>query len=128
MSSGRIRQFLVSLFSISCAAVLLVALSLPGCARQFTREHFDQIKPGVDERRDVREILGKPKTAMDDVWYYEDFGHKQHAQVFFDEDGRVISKEWMDAKTGEWEGENPDFDQPQKPEPRQRKAKVSGER
>lgn len=90
-------------FLAACCVLLVVA----GCAQKFTRARFDMIQPGVDEREDVKEILGKPEAILADVWYYEDLNHHKAAQIFFADDGRVLGKEWMDADTGEWDGKNP---------------------
>ncbi len=107
---------------------LLVGLAglatLGGCQRQFTRERFDMIKAGVDDRTDVEHILGKPEFRAQDVWYYEDQDRHIHAQIFFDETGRVLTKEWMDARTGEWEGRSPFTDPPPAGEARERRTKT----
>jgi len=102
----------------------LAACLLTGCAQKFTRERFDMIQAGVDDQEDVREILGKPSKTMTDLWYYEDLDRHLHAQIFFADDGRVLSKEWMDAHTGEWEGKHPQADEPPKGEVRERRTKT----
>ncbi|MBL8877970.1 MAG: outer membrane protein assembly factor BamE [Phycisphaerales bacterium] len=79
-----------------------------GCAQKFTRQHFDMIEVGFDDRESVEKLLGKPRTDATGEWYYVDDEQSQHARVFFDGDGRVRGKEWMNADTGEWQGENPD--------------------
>jgi len=91
---------------------LLSLLAAAGCERKFTRARFDTIQPGVSDRFDVEQTLGKPKAKLADVWYYEDLDRHLHAQVFFDNDGRVLGKEWMDARSGEWEGRSPHADEP----------------
>ena len=93
-------------------ALMAAVLALTGCESKFNRHNFRMIQPGVDDRTDVRQILGEPESAMGDVWFYDHLDHHYSAQIFFDGDGRVVSKEWMDANTGEWEGENPWADQP----------------
>jgi hypothetical protein len=82
-------------------------VGLVGCESKFNHHRFEMIRVGVDERIDVREILGDPDGDMGDVWMYDDLDRHYSAQVFFDDDGRVLSKEWMDADTGEWTGRNP---------------------
>jgi outer membrane protein assembly factor BamE (lipoprotein component of BamABCDE complex) len=109
---------------VGCLLAGLFAVALGGCTRHFTRERFESIKAGADDREDVRQILGKPTAVADDVWYYEDLDRHLHAQIFFDDDGRVLSKEWMNAGTGEWEGQSPEADEPPKGEVRERHTKV----
>ncbi len=93
---------------------------LAGCARPFTREHFEMLQVGVDDREDVRYVLGKPTADLQDQWFYDDLKRHYSAVVFFDPDGRVQAKEWMNAKTGEWEGRNPNADEPPPGEVRER--------
>jgi hypothetical protein len=112
--------------SFGLFVLALLALGLTGCERQFTRERFEMIRDGCDEREDVRQILGKPKFTADDVWYYEDLKRHQHAQIFFTADGRVLSKEWMSAQPGgEWQGRSPYADEPPKGEVRERHTKTT---
>lgn len=85
---------------------------LTGCERRFTRSRFEMIRVGVDDRADVRTILGKPVGDLDQQWFYDDTKRHYSAIIYFDEHGRVSSKQWMNAKTGEWIGRNPDADEP----------------
>jgi len=102
-----------------------IVLVLAGCQRQFTYDRFQTIREGCDCREDVRQILGKPKFTSDDVWYYEDLDRHEHAQIFFAEDGRVLSKEWMSAQPGGvWEGQSPYADQPPAGEVRERHTRT----
>ena len=110
-----------SLHPLLLAATLIL---LAGCESKFNRQNFAMIRIGMDNREDVRQILGEPDADMDDVWMYDDLDHHHSAQIFFDEDGRVLNKEWMDAETGKWEGENPWADQPAKGEVRERHTKT----
>lgn len=79
-----------------------------GCAEKFTRDRFDMITTGVDDQEDVQRILGEPQQQTATQWYYEDLDDNVHARIFFDDAGRVRGKEWMDARTGEWDGRHPD--------------------
>ena len=100
--------------------VLVAAcVCLAGCESKFNHRNFQMIQPGVDDRTDVRYILGDPSSEMSDVWIYDDLDSHQSAQIFFDDDGRVLNKGWMDAKTGDWEGENPWADEPAEGEVRE---------
>jgi outer membrane protein assembly factor BamE (lipoprotein component of BamABCDE complex) len=105
-------------------AVTAALLALTGCESKFNHRNFQMIRPGADDRADVRHILGDPVSDMGDVWLYDDLDHHHSAQIFFDEDGRVLNKEWMDAKTGDWEGENPWTDRPAQPEVRERETRI----
>jgi hypothetical protein len=110
-----------------CVELLLgcgMLLVLAGCAQKFTRERFDMIQPGVDEREDVTQILGKPEAVLADIWYYGDLNRHTAAQIFFADDGRVLGKEWMDADTGEWDGNNPHADAPPQGEVRERRTRT----
>jgi hypothetical protein len=97
-------------------ATILVACSslvgLCGCQRQFTREHFELIRVGSDAREDVRHMLGKPTADLDDQWLYDDLDQHCTAVIYYDDDGRVLGKQWMDSRTGEWEGRNPHANEP----------------
>jgi hypothetical protein len=106
--------------------LLLLPLLLPliGCEQKFSRARFQMIQPGVDNREDVEQMLGKPEARLADVWYYEDVDRNLHAQIFFDDEGRVLSKEWMDAHTGEWEGRSPYTDAPPDGEVRERSTRT----
>ncbi|MBU0639825.1 MAG: hypothetical protein KKB50_13235 [Planctomycetes bacterium] len=107
------------------AAVLLAIVGVAsGCARKFTHDRFLMIQEAVDDRHDVRQILGSAEFEATDEWYYEDIERHIAARVFFDADGRVRGKEWMDAKTGTWEGRHPDTDQPAQGEVRETHTKT----
>ena len=96
---------------------------LAGCAQnKFTPERWEMVKEIVDTKEDVEQILGKPETRMDDMWYYQDLDKHYTAQIHFDGEGRVISKEWQDANTGEWKGRNPNADPPPGGEERERRT------
>lgn len=112
-----------SALCLALAAVVCFA-ALAGCGRKFTRERFEMIKAGVDDREDTRHILGPPAKQMQDLWYYEDLDRGQHAQIWFDEEGRVLAKEWIDTSTGEWEGRSPHAAEPPAGEVRERRVKT----
>lgn len=89
--------------------LLVAAVLIGGCGRQFTRARFDMIQVGVDNREDVSRILGRPTTTFSnsDQWFFENQKKHYSALVHFNSEGRVAGKEWMDARTGEWSGQNP---------------------
>ncbi len=106
-----------------CAAPL-VLLALTGCEHKFTRERFEMIQVDVDDREDVRQILGRPTRELDDEWLYDDLDRHYSAVIYFDDNGRVRGKEWMDARTGEWSGRNPNANPPPQGEVRERRTKT----
>jgi hypothetical protein len=70
------------------------------------------VREGVDSREDVRHILGKPTSDLDDQWFYDDLDRHYSAVIFYDAAGKVHGKEWMNARTGEWSGNNPNATPP----------------
>ena len=98
---------------------------LAGCARQFTRDRFDMLEKSVDTREDVRRILGKPTSDLGDQWFYDDLDRHYSARIHFGEDGRVSGKEWIDEKSGTWEGRDPNADEPPTGEVRERHRKTT---
>jgi hypothetical protein len=102
---------------------LLVLLG--GCQRKFTKDRYEMIQINVDTREDVRHILGKPTSDLSDQWFYDNLDRHYSAVIFFDEEGRVRGKEWMDAATGKWEGRNPEAAEPPPGEVRERQKKTT---
>ena len=108
----------------TAVGLLALCAGLLGCASKFTRAHYDMIKEGVDDRFHVRQVIGDPnETIADREWYYQhDDGYA--ARIHFDENGRVIGKEWMDARTGEWSGHNPHGNPPPGGEVREQRTRT----
>lgn len=103
--------------------VLIPAAIAPlgGCAPQpFTRDRFEMVRDDVDTRDDVLQLLGKPRKDLGDQWVYDDLKRHRTAIIYFSADGHVVRKEWMNAKTGEWEGASPHTDPPPAGEVRER--------
>lgn len=96
------------------AGVVLGGTLAAGCSSraEFCRTGYDMIRPGADDRYDVVAIIGRPEFDACEEWYYEDPADRYAARIFFDTRGRVRGKQWLDAQTGEWEGENPDLARP----------------
>jgi outer membrane protein assembly factor BamE (lipoprotein component of BamABCDE complex) len=104
-----------------CLFAGLGALALStGCHRPFTRDNYDMITVGADDRADVRHILGKPTADLQDQWLYDDLDRHYTAIIHFDDAGKVRAKEWMDSRTGQWEGQNPNANPPPTGEVRER--------
>lgn len=108
----------LAVLAVTAAAALLV-----GCEQKFTRERFNMIEPQVDEKYDVEKILGEPEFKVDGEWYYENQDEHYAARIFF-EGETVRAKEWMDARTGEWEGRHPDSDAPPEGEPSESRTRT----
>ena len=112
-----------------CALGLLAAGSvlviLTGCQRPFTKDRFDLITVGVDDRTDVRQMVGEPTADLSDQWFYDDLKRHYSAVIFFDEDGKVIGKRWCDAVTGQIEGRNPHANEPPSGEVREQHKKTT---
>lgn len=105
--------------------VVGLVLLLTGCQRKFTRDRYEMLQVGVDTREDVRHVLGKPTSDLDDQWFYDDLDRHYSAVIYFDESGRLKGKEWIDAATGEWEGRNPHASEPPRGEVRERRKKTT---
>lgn len=91
----------LSLFTLVAVSTLLV-----GCQQKFTRDRFEMIKADVDQKYDVEQILGEPEFRVPGEWYYENQEDHYAARIFFEGD-TVVGKEWMDARSGEWDGSHP---------------------
>lgn len=80
---------------------LLAAAMLPilgGCQRKFTHERFhDMVLRGQSKER-VKSILGEPDTDFGNVWVWVqgDKDNLVRGRIVFDEDGRVLDKQWTD--------------------------------
>jgi len=85
---------------------------LVGCAEnKLTRHNYDMIKEGQSTRSEVRHTLGvKHLAERGDQWEYEDLDRHLSVVFYFDNNGVVRRKEWIDAGTGEWEGAAPHID------------------
>ncbi len=99
--------------------LLPTILLLVGCQNKMTRENFQMIRVGVDQKEDVFQILGPPDADFDDQWLYDDVDRFKSAIIYFDEAGQVAGKEWMDAEAGTFEGRNPNTNEPPEGEVRE---------
>lgn len=111
------------------ALKLLIGLAalavLAGCASKFNRKNFNLIEPGISDKDDVRRTLGDPTTTgLGDEWIYDDLDEHHTAIIYFDPQGRVTNKEWMDSVTGEWEGQSPHTNPPPEGEVRSRETRT----
>lgn len=83
-----------------CVAAVVVMSLTTGCAEKFTRDRWDLIKVGVSDGVDVEAAIGEPQQKpFKDLWWY--YKGDLSAKVYFDEEGRVKAKKWLDEETGE---------------------------
>lgn len=80
---------------------ILALVALTGCDK-LTRNHFELIQQGVDDKEDVERTLGRPDHVMGQAWHYERVDQHLNVQIDFDEQGVVSRKQWIDANTGDW--------------------------
>ncbi|GMU80477.1 MAG: hypothetical protein AMXMBFR47_03480 [Planctomycetota bacterium] len=109
------------------AVAALAVFALSGCAKKFTRENFNLITVGVDDRMDVQQRIGPPRSTFgdSDQWFYEDEDDHYSALIHFDEgSGKVSGKQWMDGMTGEFSGNNPHLNPPPEGETRETRTKT----
>jgi hypothetical protein len=98
--------------ALGAAALLVVLAGFVGCQKPFTRDNYEMIQVNVDDKYDVEMMIGAPEQDLDDHWIYDDLDEHYSAMIYFDHNGTVIGKEWIDSRTGEWEGTNPHANQP----------------
>jgi len=96
---------------LSLLAVFVFALT--GCSEnKLTRRNFEMIKKGKSTKLEVENTLGDSYVARgDDQWEYEDEKRHLTVHVYFDDNDKVLRKEWMDGETGEWDGAAPGIDE-----------------
>lgn len=83
--------------------ILMAAGPLGGCRQDpLTRERFSQVHQNASTQAEVRATIGEPSAVLGDRWIYE--RPEDHLIVFvdFDQEGRVVRKQWVDGVTGEW--------------------------
>ncbi|HKQ47102.1 MAG TPA: hypothetical protein VJZ71_03410 [Phycisphaerae bacterium] len=95
-----------------------------GCAEnKLTRQNYDTIVEGSSNKMEVERTLGNKYMARSgNEWEYEDEDRNLSVVIHFDASDKVIAKEWRDASTGTWEGQDPSIN----PNPPGRKASESG--
>jgi hypothetical protein len=104
--------------------LMLLALAAGGCASAFTRENFDRVVVGSDDREDVARLLGDPEFRLDAEWYYENKDKHYAARIHWGRDGKVSGKQWYDANRGEIVGDHPDADPAPEGEVRERRVRT----
>ncbi len=100
--------------ALASVATMFVLMALVGCAEnKLTRENYDLVKKGMSTKLEVEETLGKPNRVLDDQWEYEHSDPNNHLTVYihWDENGKVLRKEWIDPDNNVWEGAAPGIDE-----------------
>jgi len=102
---------LISLLGV----VLFVAV---GCSENLvTRRHYDMIIEGTSTRMEVEKTLGDTYVKRGgNEWEYDESDRHLSVFIYFNDKGVVDRKEWIDGKTGEWDGAAPGINE--KPEGR----------
>jgi hypothetical protein len=92
------------------AVVLFAAL---GCSESLvTRQHYDMIMEGTSTKIEVEKTLGDTYVKRgSNEWEYDEEGRHLTVYVYFDKKGVVKWKEWIDGRTGEWDGAAPGIDE-----------------
>ncbi len=82
-----------------------------GCAQDMvTRDHFNMIVEGRSTRLELEKTMGEKYIDRGNQWEYERPNKGLSVVFYFDDHDRVIRKEWIDARSGEWEGAAPHID------------------
>ena len=91
---------------VAVTALALVVLAT-GCEKKLTYKRFQMVREGYATHMDVEQTLGEPDQKVGDVWNWQDFDRHITCNVYFDDNGVVAKKEWIDAKKGQREGSAP---------------------
>ncbi len=88
------------------AVVTFVAL---GCSENLvTRHHYDMIMEGTSTKIEVEKTLGDTYLKRGgNEWEYDESDRHLTVYIHFDNKGVVERKEWIDGRTGEWDGAAP---------------------
>lgn len=95
-----IRMIRVTAFAVLACGTLWTS----GCARErVTYDNYAMIRQNSTSQAEVVDLFGEPTQKMGNQWMYE--RPKEHRFVFidFDDSGRVVRKQWIDAKDAAWE-------------------------
>lgn len=86
---------------------------LTGCAENLvTRERFNTIVEGTSTKLDVRHTLGDKYMDQGGQWEYDRMDEDMLVvKVYFDDNGVVTRKQWIDGKTNEFTGAAPGIDE-----------------
>ena len=99
----------------SAGLCLVAVLLFTGACRSPDRlspDNYSRITQHASTQREVSALIGEPTNRLGERWLYE--RPQQHLFVFvdFDDQGRVLRKQWVDATTGQWEDTQPSGSSP----------------
>ncbi len=95
-----------SLARLGGLAIVLVSVAmLVGCQApdKLVYDNYTRIQTHLSTQADVTHSIGDPDHVLGERWMYE--RPEKHLNVFvdFDESGRVVRKQWIDALDETWE-------------------------
>lgn len=99
----------------SAGRCIVTALLFTGACRapdRLTPDNYSRIAQLASTQSEVSALIGEPTNRLGERWLYE--RPQQHLFVFvdFDDQGRVVRKQWIDATTGQWEDTQPNGPSP----------------
>lgn len=87
-----------------------VVIGVGGCAEnKLTRHNFALIHEGKSTKLEVEKTLGEEHLIRrGSQWEYDDMDRHLTVYVDFNDRGVVTRKQWVDARTGEWDDTKPE--------------------
>ncbi|MBN1347602.1 MAG: hypothetical protein JXQ73_33245 [Phycisphaerae bacterium] len=88
--------------SVTLASIGLVGVVIMmglGCEQKLTYQRYELIHMG-QEQLGVEKTLGEPVVKMTDQWTWNDSDRSITAHVWFNQEGKVLAKQWFDPKRG----------------------------
>ena len=87
----------------SVGLVLLAVLVSVGCEKKLTYKRYTLVHMGQTPLG-VEKTLGEPLIKMTDQWTWNDSDRSITAHVWYNQEGKVIAKQWFDPKRGMVDG------------------------
>ena len=93
------------IITIASAATLFVLAPLLGCAApdRLSRDGFDRIRVHAATQEEVQELIGPPDSKLADMWLYHRPDDHVEVMLDFDDQGRVVRKQWIDGMSETWD-------------------------
>jgi len=87
------------------AAAFILLAALAGCRAkdQLSYSNYSQLREHSSTEAEVAAALGQPSAKVGDQWMYDRPDQHLMAVIQFDEQGRMIRKQWIDAGGETWE-------------------------
>lgn len=87
--------------ALGCAALVVA----PGCSSRdkLTEQNFRQIRVNVSTETEVQNLIGEPSSKLPGLWMYQRPDKHLTAMVDFDDAGKVVRVQWIDALGEKWE-------------------------